>query len=229
MTYCRKLTANKKIRAAVFFLTLLLSAMAEAHLVNVTSANPNMFKTPRYCNISIQSPQNGTTYNVESVILNFTVKKGYVSDTYSFFYLVDSQDIQSGAKVEDMQLVGEETITEAPLFPYTETTLSGQVTLPKLDNGQHNLTVFVGWIREDGVIFHANLDPFSSTAYFSVDTAVAPTPSPSSSPQEPEIEPEPFPTTSVIATAASAAIASAAVLVYFNKRKARQFSWKKQH
>lgn len=214
---------KKTALAPTLVFALLLSVVAEAHLVNLVSANPNMFKRPRYCNISIQSPQNGT-YNTESILLNFTVKKVDVSDTYSFFYLLDSQDIQSGVKVEDMQLAGEEAITDPPFFPDTEITLKGQVALPKLGNGPHNLTVFVGWTREDGVIFHANLVPFSTTAYFNVDTAVAPTPSPSPSLQETETEPEPFPTTLVIATAAPVAVVTSAVLVYFNKRKARRFS-----
>jgi hypothetical protein len=200
--------------ALTLILALLFSAVAGTQLVNLTGANPNMFKKGRYCNISIQSPQNGT-YNPESVFLNFTVKKVDVSDTYSYFYFLDGQDIQSGVKVEEVQLVGQETITNDTPWAYTEVTLSGQAVLPKLGEGPHNLTVFVGWVREDGVIFNANIDPFSAAAYFSVEpTAILPSPSPSL--QETELEP--FPAALVAAVAVMAIVAVAGLLVHFKKR-----------
>jgi len=144
----------------------------------------------------------------------------YVPGTYSVFYLLDRQDIQSGVKVEDIQLVGEETITDASFFPDTEITLKGQAALPKLDSGLHNLTVFVGWIREDGAIFHANIEPFSTTAYFSVDSAAATT-SPSPSSQETETAPKPLPTTFVAVSLVSIAVANMSLLIYFKKRNHR--------
>jgi hypothetical protein len=197
-------------------LALLLSAVAGGHLVSLAGANPNMFKKGRYCDISIQSPQNGT-YNAGITFLNFTVKKVDVSDTYSYFYILDGQDVQSGVKVGEIQLVGQETITNDTFFPYTEVTLKGQAVLPKLPDGPHSLTIFIGWMREDGMIFHANIDPFSTTAYFSVDTTM-PTPSPSPSPQQTETEPEPF--TVALATTAAVAVVviGLGLLLYFNKR-----------
>jgi hypothetical protein len=208
---------KRKALALAITLTFLFSAIAGTQLVNLAGANPNMFKKGRYCDISIQSPQN-RTHNAEPIFLNFTVKKVDVSDTYSYFYLLDGQDIQSGVKVEEIQLVGQETITNDTFFPYTEVNLKGQAVLPKLSDGPHNLTVFIGWVREDGVIFHANIDPFSTAAYFSVDTTT-PTPSPSPSPQETETEPEPFPTVLVVAVFVTVcAIVAAGLLGYFKKR-----------
>jgi hypothetical protein len=208
---------KRNASALTLVLALLISVVAGIQFVNLAGANPNMFKKGRYCNISIQSPQNGT-YNAEPVFLNFTVKKVDVSDTYSYFYLLDGQDIQSGIKVDEIQLVGQETISNDSFFPYTEVTLRGQAFLPKLGEGSHNLTVFVGWMREDGVMFHANINPFSVTAYFTVDTT-APTPSQSSSPQE--METEPFPTT-LAASVASVAIVGAGLIIYFGKVKKKK-------
>jgi hypothetical protein len=207
--------------ALTLIFALLFSVVAGTQLVNLTGANPNMFKKGRYCNISIQSPQNGTTYCTEQIFLNFTVRKAYVSDTYSYFYFLDGQDIQSGVKVEEIQSIGQETITNDTFFPYTEYTLGGQVVLPKLGDGPHNLTVFIGWMREDGVIFQANIDPFSATAYFSVEHTTTLTSSPSPSPQEAEPESESFPTTWVATSIVSVAIVSLSLLVYFKKRNGK--------
>jgi hypothetical protein len=216
MTISFKLSVNKKTITTTFILASLFLVAAGTQFVSLAGANPNMFKKGRYCNISIQSPQKGT-YNAEPVFLNFSVKKVDVSDTYSYFYLLDGQDIQSGVKVEEIQLVGQETITNDTFFPYTEVTLKGQAVLPNLSDGSHNLTVFIGWVREDEVIFHANIDPFSTTAYFSVDTTT-PTSSPLPSPQETETEPEPF-TVALGTTAALAVVViGVSLLVYFKKR-----------
>jgi hypothetical protein len=140
-----------------------------------------------------------------------------VSDAYLYFYLLDGQDRQSSVKVEEIQVIGQETISNDTYIPYTEYTLRGQAILPNLSDGPHNLTVFMGWVKEDGVIYHANIDPFSTTAHFSVDTTT-PTPSPSPSPQETETEPESF--TVALATTAAVAVVVIGVglLVYFNKR-----------
>ena len=204
----------KRKIALTLILALSFSVVAGTQFVNLAGANPNMFKKGRYCNISIQSPQNGTS-NAEPIFLNFTVKKVYVSDTYSYFYILDEQDLQSGVKVEEIQLVGQETITNDTFFPYTEYTLRGQAVLPKLGDGPHNLTVFIGWVKENGVIYQANIDPFSATTQFSVDpTATSPSPSPS--PQE--TEPEPFPPTLVVASVVPIAVVGLGLLVYFKKR-----------
>jgi hypothetical protein len=194
--------------------------VAGTQLVNFAGANPDPYKLgykkERHCNITIQSPQD-MTYNAEAVFLNFTVKKVDVSNTYSYFYLLDGQDLQSGIKVEEIQLVGQETITNDTPWPYTVDTLRGQTVLPKLSEGPHNLTVFIGWVREDGLVFHANVDPFSTTAYFSVDTTT-PMPSPSPSPQETETEPESFAVALATTAAVAVVVIGVGLLVYFNKR-----------
>ena len=203
----------KRTALALIF-ALLFSAGTGTQIINLAGANPNLLKG-LYCNILIQSPQNGT-YNTEPILLNFTVKNNYVSDAYLYFYLLDGQDRQSSVKVEEIQVIGQETISNDTYIPYTEYTLWGQAILPNLSDGPHNLTVFMGWVDSDEVIHHANIDPFSATAHFSVDTTTPPSPSPS--PQETETEPEPFPVTLAATVAVSVVVIGAGLLVYFKKR-----------
>jgi hypothetical protein len=209
------LPVNKKsLLAAAFILALLFSAVVGRQIINLAEANPNLLKG-LYCNISIQSPQN-ETYNTEPILLNFTVKNNYVSDAYLYFYLLDGQDRQSSVKVKEIQVIGQETISNDTYVPYTEYTLWGQAILPNLSDGPHNLTVFMGWVKEDGVIYHANIDPFSTTAHFSVDTTT-PTPSPSPSPQE--TEPELFSPTWLAVVAIIAIGGAAFTFYYFTKNR----------
>jgi hypothetical protein len=74
----------------------------------------------------------------------------------------------------------------------------------------------MGWVKADGVIYHANIDPFSATAHFNVDPTTT-SPSPSPSPQE--TKPEPFQSTWITAAATIIATGGTAVLVYFAKVK----------
>ena len=199
--------------ALILILAFLFSLITGTKFVNLAEANPNFLKG-LYCNISIKSPQNGT-YNTEPILLNFTVKNNYVSDAYFYFYLLDGQDRQSSVKVEEIHVIGQETISNDTYVPYTEYTLWGQAVLPSLTDGPHNLTVFMGFLL-NGTIHHANIDPFSATAYFSVDPTAA-TPSPSPSPHE--TEPEPFPAALFAAIVAVVVMVSASLLVYSKKRK----------
>jgi hypothetical protein len=177
-------------------------------------AKPNMFVKPRYCHISIQSPQNGT-HNSATILLNFTVKKWDISDVYSYFYVLDGQDYQSGVKVEEIQFVGEETMSEEHLFSYVETSLMGQAVLPSLSDGAHSVTVLIGQVIGDGRIQPANVDPFSTTAHFNVDSTIN-----SSSPIPQETDSTPFPTI-LVATASGVSIVlfGLGILIYLKRHK----------
>jgi len=204
---------KKTALALTLTLVLLFSAVTLSEIVRFADANPNMFMKPRYCHISIQSPQNGTQ-NSAPILLNFTVKKWEVPDVYSYFYILDGQDIQSGVKMEEIQFVGQETISNYTPFSYIETTLEGQVVLPVLSDGAHNVTVFIGQALGDGTIQPANLETFFTTANFNVDSTTKSFPSPQ------ETEPKPFPATLVAtASGASAALVCLGLLVYFKKHK----------
>jgi hypothetical protein len=204
------------LKRTAFALTLILGLFLAAIgtlMINFAGANPNAFIKPRYCHISIQSPQNGTQ-NAAPIFLNFTVKEWAISDFYAYFYILDGQDYQSGVKIEDIQFVGQETLSEEHAFSYVETTLEGQVVLPSLPDGAHTVTVFIGQVLGDGTIRPANVDPFSTTANFNVDSTTESSPSPQ------ENEQKPFPTTLVAtASGASAAVVCLGLLVYFKKHK----------
>jgi hypothetical protein len=203
----------KKTVLALTLIMTLFSAALYTQIISLAKANPNMFIKSRYCHFLIQSPQNGTL-NSAQVLLNFTVKKWDISDVYSYFYVLDGQDIQSGVKIEEIQFVGEETISEEHLFSYVETTLMGQAVLTSLSDGAHSVTVFIGEVLDDGTIRPANVDSFSTTATFNVDLTIQ---SPSPTPQE--NEQKPFPTTMVAtASGVSAALACLGLLVYVKKR-----------
>jgi len=192
---------------------LLVSAILGVQLISFAGANPNMFIKPRYCNISIQSPQNGTQ-NSAPILLNFTVKKWDVSDVYSYFYVLDGQDYQAGIEIEEIQFVGQETMSDEGAFPYEEITLRGQTVLPSLPDGAHNVTVFIGQALGDGTIRPANVDPFSTTANFNIDSTIQ------SSPPPQETDQKPFPTTLVATVSgASVVVIVAGLMLYFKRRK----------
>jgi hypothetical protein len=197
----------RKLIAVLFVLSFL-----GIQLISSAGANPNMFMKPHYCNISIQSPQNGTQ-NAVPILLNFTVKEWDISDAYSYFFILDGQDYQLGVKIEKIQLAAQENLSEEHVFSYVETTLAGHVVLPSLPDGAHNVTVFIGQALGDGVIRPANVDPFSTTANFDVDSTIQ------SSPPPQETEPKPFPTT-LVATASGTSVAAVIIglLFYLKKR-----------
>ena len=204
------------MKRTAFALTLILALFLAAigtQAINFAGANPNAFMKPRYCQILIQSPQNGTQ-NSAPILLNFTVKEWDISDVYAYFYIPDGQDYQSGFKIEDIQFVGQETISEKHMFSYVETTLEEQVVLPSLPDGAHTVTVFIGQVLGDGTIRPAYVDPFSNTANFNVDSTTKSSPSPQ------ETEQTPFPT-KLVATASgtSAALVCLGLLVYLKKHK----------
>ena len=74
------------------------------------------------------------------------------SDVYLYFYILEGQDIQSGVKIEDIQFVGQETISNYAPLSYVETTLRGEAVLPSLSDGAHSVTVFIGQVIGDGTI-----------------------------------------------------------------------------
>ncbi|MCW4044059.1 MAG: hypothetical protein NWE94_00905 [Candidatus Bathyarchaeota archaeon] len=211
------------ILALILVLTLILSILIGTQLVNFASANPDPykmgFKKQRHCNITIASPRDAA-YCAEPILLNFTVKKVYVSDAYSYFYFLDGQNIQSSVKVEEVQLIAQETIRNDTFFPYEVLTLRGQAVLPQLSDGEHNVTVFVGWMREDGVIYPANIEPFSATTRFCVGASLL-SPAPSLLPQETEAEPAQFPVVLVAVAAVSVIVASVSLVECFKKRGCR--------
>jgi hypothetical protein len=158
-------------------LTLIVELVLLAVIVQrVSLAKANPFFKDNYCDISIHSPQN-MTYDNGNIILDFTVKTlDNIPPSYDYFYSLDGQDIQSSVKVEDVQIVSEEEITNESIVPYTETTLMGEVELPLLTSGSHSIRVFSGHFV-NGKINYITADPYSATANFIVISgSVSPSP-----------------------------------------------------
>lgn len=168
---------KKNSWALTLILYPLLAILVGAQIVSLINANFYPFKNP-YCDISIHSPKHLVTYDLGNILLNFTAKtKDNIPPAYYYFYSLDEQDIQSSAKIENVQIINEEYITGDTLENYTETTLRGQVELPFLSNGPHSIRVFSGGFLRNGTIYPAYMDieSFSKTAWFFVGTAVAST------------------------------------------------------
>jgi hypothetical protein len=183
----------RKAAVAVLISALLFSAVAGTLMVSFAEANPYEFK-PEYCYIFIQSPKNGT-FNTQPVLLNFTVKNNYWSDL-TYFYTLDGQYPRSDAWVKEVQIVGNETISNYTGFlQYVEYTSWGHTVLPNLSEGSHELTL----TAVVGTDWRG-----STTVYFSVAE---------------EQQPEPFPITLVIAAFVTVIVLGAGLLVYFKKRK----------
>jgi hypothetical protein len=153
---------------------ILLAVILEG--VSLVKANP--FFKDNYCDISIHSPQN-ITYGTGNIILDFTAKtKDYILPEYDYFYSLDGEDFQSSIKVEDVQIVSEEEITNESIVPYTETILMGQAELSLLANGAHSIKVFSGHFV-NGKINYVTADPYSATADFIILSGTAsPSPEP---------------------------------------------------
>ena len=166
----------KRTALALTLIVGLVLLIVSVQRVSLIKANPYFFKD-NYCDVSIHSPQN-MTYGTGEIILDFTAKtKDYIPPSYDYFYSLDG-DIQSSVKVEDIQVVSEEEITNESIVPYTETTLKGQAKLPFLTDGTHSIKVFSGHFI-NGKINYITSEPYSATADFIVVSGTA---SPSSEP-----------------------------------------------
>ena len=138
---------------------------------SLAEANFYPFKQ-NYCDISIHSPQS-LSFENGNILLNFTVKSIVnIPPLYSYFYILDGEDLQSSVKIEDVQIVSEEEITNETLVPYTETTVRGQAQLPLLTIGSHSIKVFYGYFV-NGKINYVTADPYSATADFIVISGTA--------------------------------------------------------
>jgi len=175
----------KKTALALTLIIGFILLIVSVQRVSLIKANPYFFKE-NYCDVSIHSPQN-MTYGTGNIILDFTVKTiDYIPPEYDYFYSLDGQDFQSNVKIENVQIVNEEEITNESIVPYTDTTLKGQAELPFLTNGTHSIMVFSGHFI-NGKIQYITSEPYSANAEFIVISGTAspssePTPSPTNYP-----------------------------------------------
>ena len=127
---------KKATMTAIVLSILLVSLVGVMQTVWVTEADPY----PNfYSIITVENPRN-TTYNVNALTVNFSVKSLTFIHDYSYYYSIDGNESKY---VENMTRVQDEGI---PINPgiYNQT-LVGNFVLSNLSEGRHNLTIYQIW------------------------------------------------------------------------------------
>jgi len=165
---------KKTAIALSFVLLMLLAAMAEPQFINLGSANPGFYLYPHSPQtiILVQSPENNTTHNANSINVNLTLDvstwalamEGLLNPNYSFS--------SSAICYLDSDSVWEKTVNSAQVFNFS-------VPLAGLSEGPHKIVVnatatgqHYSWEPKWGLYDTPVLDS-SGIIYFTVDT-VAP-------------------------------------------------------
>ena len=148
---------KSKTLAVAAFLIIVLLELSGISVVKLVQANP-LAPSGLYCNITVQSPQNGT-HQIQPVMVNFTAdSNARLHLSGSFFYVLDGQDKQLGVNITDTQYLG--------LYDH-EHHFSGQANLTILPDGSRNVTVYWG-VLLDGVIYNTDIESYSATAAFNI-------------------------------------------------------------
>jgi opacity protein-like surface antigen len=207
---------KKQAFTATSLSALLVTALSAALFVSVGTANPIGWILPYdpHTAVTVQSPADHTTYNVNAAILNFTLDLS----EWTPHRLDWNPDYSFSSKVTcilDGHPIWQKTVRNSPQN-YTFS-----IPLVNLSDGLHSITVKA---NTTGTYWHGTYssDPVwggwswsESTApvldssgiiYFTVNTAT-------------QNLAQPFPTILVIASAASVATVTACLLVYFKKSK----------
>jgi len=139
---------------------LLITAGAGTELVNFGMANP----IPElYTKLTIESPQN-TTYNVNTVTLNFSVESLSFFQWRHFSYSLDGKELK---RIANLTVDSEEFIPVNPGI-YSEN-ITGNCVLPDLSEGLHNLTVYLIRDASTADIHYGEIVPLAN-ASFNIDT-----------------------------------------------------------
>jgi hypothetical protein len=188
----QKARLRKTCPATVLALALLISAMIGIQCTKFGTADPY----PNfYTKITIESPQN-TTYNVNTVTLNFSVESLNLFSYLNFSYSLDGQDLRA---IENISTVSQDFI---PINPGVYgTTLTGSLVFSNLTGGWHNITVYQ-------IKYSATPDPPNGEIICSTSVKFLIV-----------LEQEHFPTVLVAgASVASVAIVGVGLFCYFRKR-----------
>jgi len=124
----------RKTAEALALAVLLITTAAGTRLVNLGMANP----TPElYTRLTIENPKN-MTYNVNTVILNFSVESLSFFRWRHFSYSLDGKELK---RIANLTVDSEEFFPVSPGI-YKEN-MTGNCVLPDLSEGLHNLTVYL--------------------------------------------------------------------------------------
>jgi hypothetical protein len=206
-----------KRTALVLAIISALLASALAGVTVIKEATANFVPPPANTVMTIETPQN-ITYNVNTVVLNFTVETNL---GLLYFYSLDGQERKP---IDNITTISEEPLPDWSRWwdgktPIYRKMLIGTYLLSNLSEGWHNLTVYQIYplspeAPQEGNVVH------SANVQFSVSDTANILELPSSTPSlAPTSSPEPFPTTMVIAPMASVTVVGVGLLVYFKKRK----------
>jgi hypothetical protein len=155
---------NRKALAAFFVTTLLFSMLVGLQFINKAKAEslgPIVFVSTSN-KVEIFYPQN-ETYNVNSLLVNFTVIMG--GTAFDFGYSLDGGAVM---RVENIT-----KISESGWIPYVTYTFRGGVFLTNLSDGSHSITVYEGH-QYQGIPENPSLKRYEVYAYdytnFTIDT-----------------------------------------------------------
>jgi len=152
--------SNKKLTVLVLILALLVLTVAGTQFVNLGRADPI---PALYTKLTIENPQN-TTYNVNTVTLNFSVESLSFYQWRHFSYSLDGKELKL---IDNLTVDSEEFI---PINPgiYREL-LRGNCVLSNLSEGLHNVTVYLIRDASTADIHYGEAFPLAN-AQFKIDT-----------------------------------------------------------
>jgi hypothetical protein len=184
--------SKKKLLAAAFIAVLIVSMLISATYVNEARAEilgPLVIRWdafPSINEIEISTPRN-TTYTESSVLLNFTLSiYGSIGDVG---YSIDGGEVE---RITNLTEIFQEPAPSLYLPPYVHTIYWGNLTFSDLSQGNHSITVYLGYQHLGS---HKRYEVYSfASANFTISTPTLPTEIPfNPSPTE---QPTPAPTLS---------------------------------
>lgn len=151
---------KRKTLALTVILAFLVSAVAGTQFVKLGKADPI---PALYTELTIENPQN-TTYNVNTITLNFSVESLSFFQWRHFSYSLDGKELKL---IANLTVASEEFI---PINPgiYSEL-IRGNCVLSNLSEGLHNVTVYLIRDASTADIHYGEADPLAN-AKFKIDT-----------------------------------------------------------
>jgi hypothetical protein len=151
---------KRKALALILILAFLVSAVAGTQFVKRGKADPI---PALYTELTIENPQN-TTYNVNTITLNFSVESLSFFQWRHFSYSLDGKEL---TRIANVTVASEEGIPISPGI-YREN-LTGNCVLSNLSEGLHNVTVYLIRDASTADIYYGEADPLAN-AKFKIDT-----------------------------------------------------------
>lgn len=191
-----------KRTAVALVMVLSFSAVTGTQFVSLGKANP---LPEMYMRATIENPKN-TTYNTNTIALDFSAEASTFFPYLNFSYSLDAQEVKP---VESMTVTGHEFI---PINPgvYRQW-LRGSCALSNLSEGWHNVTVYVTYASSRENPPYGGPIRLANTTFRIAFQQLQ--------------KEEPFPTALVavlIASGTSVSVIGVGLLVYFKKSKRRR-------